>query len=203
MARVISKQRWREAHNLEAIADQSLWIWHTFFGLLSEKHDINALNQSPMVASMLYGVSNIRGLKSMTMSTLDTIISWQMVSKLLCANHTRTSRKNTRIFFLDLTMVKRRGSKFVNLHGNNIHWVPITNLCNSPMEPYIVHQVVWCPMQNFTRPQNKNCIFHQWHGCVLTTSTLIKTRFSVLGAFGACQWRCSLIDQYLSIFKDN
>lgn len=43
---------------MEAIVDQSLWIWHTFFGLLCENHDINALNQSPMVASMLYGVSS-------------------------------------------------------------------------------------------------------------------------------------------------
>jgi hypothetical protein len=38
--------------------DQSLWIWHTFFGLLCANHDINVLNQSPRVASMLYGVSN-------------------------------------------------------------------------------------------------------------------------------------------------
>lgn len=43
---------------MEAIGDQSLWIWHTFFGLLCENHDINVLNQSPMVASMLYEVSS-------------------------------------------------------------------------------------------------------------------------------------------------
>jgi hypothetical protein len=43
---------------MEAIGDQSLWIWHTFFGLLCENHVMNALNQSPMVASMLYEVSS-------------------------------------------------------------------------------------------------------------------------------------------------
>jgi hypothetical protein len=29
---------------LEAIADQSLWIWHAFFGLPGGNNDINVLN---------------------------------------------------------------------------------------------------------------------------------------------------------------
>jgi hypothetical protein len=40
---------------LEAIADQSLWIWHAFFGLPGGNNDINVLDQSPLVANLLGG----------------------------------------------------------------------------------------------------------------------------------------------------
>lgn len=38
---------------LEAIEDQSLWIWPTFFGLPGGNNDINVLNDSPLVANLL------------------------------------------------------------------------------------------------------------------------------------------------------
>lgn len=149
---------------MEAIVDQSLWIWHTFFGLLCENRDINALNQWPMVTSMLYGVSS-----DMRFEVNNNVYPWYYyilangIYTPLCKPYMNFKKKKMKFFFSwDLTMVKRRGSKFfplVNLHGNNIHWAPITNLCNSTMEPYIVHQVVWCPMQNFTRPHNKIAFF--------------------------------------------
>ena len=40
---------------LEAIADQSLWIWHAFFGLPGGNNDINVLDRSPLVSNMLRG----------------------------------------------------------------------------------------------------------------------------------------------------
>jgi hypothetical protein len=40
---------------LEAIADQSLWIWHSFFGLPGGNNDINILDRSPIVRDMLSG----------------------------------------------------------------------------------------------------------------------------------------------------
>ena len=40
---------------LEAIADQSLWIWHSFFGLPGGNNDINVLDRSPIVRYMLSG----------------------------------------------------------------------------------------------------------------------------------------------------
>jgi hypothetical protein len=40
---------------LEAIADQSLWIWHAFFGLPGGNNDINVLDRSPLVANLLGG----------------------------------------------------------------------------------------------------------------------------------------------------
>jgi hypothetical protein len=40
---------------LEAIADQSLWIWHAFFGLPRGNNDINVLDRSPLIANMLRG----------------------------------------------------------------------------------------------------------------------------------------------------
>jgi hypothetical protein len=40
---------------LEAIADQSLWIWHAFFGLPGSNNDINVLDRSPLVANLLRG----------------------------------------------------------------------------------------------------------------------------------------------------
>jgi hypothetical protein len=38
---------------LEAIANQSLWIWHTFFGLPGGNNDINVLDRSPLVGDFL------------------------------------------------------------------------------------------------------------------------------------------------------
>ena len=40
---------------LEAIADQSLWIWHAFFGLPGGNNDINVLDRSPLISNMLRG----------------------------------------------------------------------------------------------------------------------------------------------------
>jgi hypothetical protein len=38
---------------LEAIINQSLWIWHAFFGLSGCNNDINVLNRSPLITNML------------------------------------------------------------------------------------------------------------------------------------------------------
>jgi hypothetical protein len=43
---------------LEAIADQSLWIWHAFFNLPGGNNDLNVLDRSPLVANLLYGHGN-------------------------------------------------------------------------------------------------------------------------------------------------
>jgi hypothetical protein len=43
---------------LEAIADQSLWIWHAYFGLPSGNNDINVLDRSPMLSDLLQGPGN-------------------------------------------------------------------------------------------------------------------------------------------------
>jgi hypothetical protein len=43
---------------LEAIADQSLWIWHAFFGLPGGNNDLNVLDRSPLVANLLCGHGN-------------------------------------------------------------------------------------------------------------------------------------------------
>ena len=40
---------------LEAIADQSLWIWHAFFGLPGGNNDIHVLDRSPLVSNLLRG----------------------------------------------------------------------------------------------------------------------------------------------------
>ena len=40
---------------LEAIADQSLWLWHIFFGLLGGNNDISVLDRSPLIANLLKG----------------------------------------------------------------------------------------------------------------------------------------------------
>ena len=40
---------------LEAIANQSLHIWHAFFGLPGSNNDINVLDRSPLVQHMLEG----------------------------------------------------------------------------------------------------------------------------------------------------
>ena len=48
----------REGNNsiiLEPIADQSLWIWHVFFGLPGGTNDINVLDRSPLIANFLEG----------------------------------------------------------------------------------------------------------------------------------------------------
>jgi len=39
----------------ETIIDQSLWIWHTFFGLPGGNNDVNVLDKSPFVAKLLRG----------------------------------------------------------------------------------------------------------------------------------------------------
>jgi hypothetical protein len=40
---------------LEAIADQSLWIWHAFFGLPGGNNDLNVLDRSTVVQDILMG----------------------------------------------------------------------------------------------------------------------------------------------------
>jgi hypothetical protein len=42
---------------LEAVADQSLWIWHAFFGMPGSNNDVNVLDRSPLVTNMLWGPS--------------------------------------------------------------------------------------------------------------------------------------------------
>ena len=34
---------------LEAVADQSLWIWHVFFGILGSNNDLTILDRSPLL----------------------------------------------------------------------------------------------------------------------------------------------------------
>ena len=43
---------------LEVIADQSLWIWHAFFGSPGGNNDINVLDNSPFLLNMLRGASH-------------------------------------------------------------------------------------------------------------------------------------------------
>ena len=43
---------------LEAIADQSLWIWHAFFETTRSNNDINVLQRSYLVENFLYGEYN-------------------------------------------------------------------------------------------------------------------------------------------------
>ena len=38
---------------LEAVAYQSLWIWHVVFGFLGGNNDINVLDRSPLMANFL------------------------------------------------------------------------------------------------------------------------------------------------------
>ena len=38
---------------LEAIANQSTWFWHAFFGFLGDNNDINVLDRSPLVLNLL------------------------------------------------------------------------------------------------------------------------------------------------------
>lgn len=40
---------------LEAVADQSLHIWHAFFGLPGANNDVNVLDRSPLIHRMLEG----------------------------------------------------------------------------------------------------------------------------------------------------
>jgi hypothetical protein len=40
---------------LEAVADQSLWIWHAFFGMPGGNNDINVLDHSPLISNFLHG----------------------------------------------------------------------------------------------------------------------------------------------------
>ena len=39
----------------KAIEDQSLWIWHAFFGLPGGDNDINILDRSSLIANFLEG----------------------------------------------------------------------------------------------------------------------------------------------------
>ena len=39
----------------EAVADQSTWFWHAFFGLSGGNNDINVLDRSLLVVNMLRG----------------------------------------------------------------------------------------------------------------------------------------------------
>jgi hypothetical protein len=43
---------------LKAIADQSLWIWHAFFGLPRSNNDLTVLDRSPLIHDMLRGSSS-------------------------------------------------------------------------------------------------------------------------------------------------
>jgi hypothetical protein len=43
---------------LEAIANQSLWICHAYFGMLGSNNDINVLDRSPLVFNMLQVVGD-------------------------------------------------------------------------------------------------------------------------------------------------
>ena len=40
---------------LEVIVDQSLCIWHVFFGVPGENNDINVLDRSPLIANFWEG----------------------------------------------------------------------------------------------------------------------------------------------------
>ena len=40
---------------LEAVADQSLWIWHAYFGCVGGNNDINVLDSSPFLLNLLRG----------------------------------------------------------------------------------------------------------------------------------------------------
>jgi len=41
---------------LETIVDQSLWIWHVFFGLPNGNNDINVLDWLPLVTNLFQGL---------------------------------------------------------------------------------------------------------------------------------------------------
>jgi hypothetical protein len=41
--------------DLETVADQSLWIWHAYFGMPGSNNDVNVLDRSPLVINMLWG----------------------------------------------------------------------------------------------------------------------------------------------------
>jgi hypothetical protein len=43
---------------LKAVADQSLWIWHAFFGLPGGNNDINVLDRSPLLGNLLQGAGH-------------------------------------------------------------------------------------------------------------------------------------------------
>jgi hypothetical protein len=43
---------------LEAVADQSLWIWHAFFGMPGGNNNVNVLDCSPLISNFLRGEGN-------------------------------------------------------------------------------------------------------------------------------------------------
>jgi len=43
---------------LEVVANQSLWIFHAYFGMLGSNNGINVLDRSPLVSNMLQVVGN-------------------------------------------------------------------------------------------------------------------------------------------------
>jgi hypothetical protein len=40
---------------LKVTIDQSLWIWHVFFGLLGVNNDVNGLDRSPFILDFIRG----------------------------------------------------------------------------------------------------------------------------------------------------
>ncbi len=38
---------------LKATTNQSLWIWHVFFGLLKVNNDVNGLDRSPFILDLI------------------------------------------------------------------------------------------------------------------------------------------------------
>ena len=42
---------------LEAMADQSLYIWYIYFGLPGSNNDLNVLDQSPLIHDLLSGTA--------------------------------------------------------------------------------------------------------------------------------------------------
>ena len=43
------------------MCNQSLWVWHAFFGLLGGNNDLNVLDRSPLVCKLIERNANIVG----------------------------------------------------------------------------------------------------------------------------------------------
>jgi len=68
----------------EIIANQSLWIWHTFFSLLRGNNHVNVLDKSPFVAELLKSEE-----VGYVLSTLLFVGIWNLPPlELFRANHT-------------------------------------------------------------------------------------------------------------------